>query len=288
MTTYSDNINGVYPRVCGGSPQPHLVVMLGQGLSPRVRGKQADTDERCVYPGSIPACAGEALVHASYIKSYRVYPRVCGGSSTATAQQDNEEGLSPRVRGKQSPTDLPQIAKRSIPACAGEAVRGGRRRLVSAVYPRVCGGSQRVCERLSTCSGLSPRVRGKPYTVGGDSVGRGSIPACAGEARSSSAVVSVKTVYPRVCGGSSIGRKKGSSISGLSPRVRGKRGGVPHPQAYRRSIPACAGEALSDLYLFPPLLRSYRLIVLHQVDPVSIDYLLRLLSQYPDPLASHR
>ena len=70
-----------------------------------------------------------------------VYPRVCGGSLGAGMYVDDAYGLSPRVRGKHWAMMLDQPTRRSIPACAGEALgfllrRGGR-----GVYPRVCGGS---------------------------------------------------------------------------------------------------------------------------------------------------
>ena len=67
----------------------------------------------------------------------------------------------------------------------------------------------------------------------------------------------VYEVYPRVCGGTSKTYRPPHALEGLSPRVRGN----PFYSMLRlishRSIPACAGEPLSDLYLFPPLLRGY-------------------------------
>ena len=94
--------------------------------------------------------------------------------------------------------------------------------------------------------GLSPRVRGKRrHTASGTSSNR-SIPACAGEALASSSAAMARTVYPRVCGGSSSRSLLCVGLVGLSPRVRGKLIGrfrrIPQP----RSIPACAGEAVDS------------------------------------------
>ena len=49
----------VYPRACGGTAHPDLIVAPGLGLSPRVRGNQHHTQHRLRRDGSIPARAGE-------------------------------------------------------------------------------------------------------------------------------------------------------------------------------------------------------------------------------------
>ena len=72
-----------------------------------------------------------------------VYPRVCGGTSSTDDSDSVGEGLSPRVRGNRGQgTDQRRFAG-SIPACAGEPRRTAKRRKLFAVYPRVCGGTQR-------------------------------------------------------------------------------------------------------------------------------------------------
>ena len=52
-------IDGVYPRVCGGTLSLSSGELLNLGLSPRVRGNQAAPAQATVSAGSIPACAGE-------------------------------------------------------------------------------------------------------------------------------------------------------------------------------------------------------------------------------------
>ena len=49
----------VYPRVCGGTLNSSLLVLLEPGLSPRVRGNHADQSHAGEHRRSIPACAGE-------------------------------------------------------------------------------------------------------------------------------------------------------------------------------------------------------------------------------------
>ena len=72
-----------------------------------------------------------------------------------------------------------------------------------AVYPRVCGGTVvKVDEELGIV-GLSPRVRGNRVDGGQHFIGKGSIPACAGEPICAHISSVASAVYPRVCGGTS-------------------------------------------------------------------------------------
>ena len=178
---------------------------------------------------------------------------------------------------------MANACQRSIPACAGEAPPLPTASVEAAVYPRVCGGSQRIGGIGAILMGLSPRVRGKLVAVALDDNTSGSIPACAGEARPQRKAAAKEEVYPRVCGGSPVlgvngkGRRSipacaGEASSGftpfckirvyprvcggskrhlprpldrlgLSPRVRGKLSYQQEGQLTSGSIPACAGEA---------------------------------------------
>ena len=131
---------------------------------------------------------------------------------------------------------------RSIPACAGEPQAVFRLRRQTTVYPRVCGGTPVVGAGQRQQAGLSPRVRGNPTSRCRPGGCTRSIPACAGEPRSSGVARLCYQVYPRVCGGTA--RTAGSIIttSGLSPRVRGNPASWTATASCDRSIPACAGE----------------------------------------------
>ena len=150
----------VYPRACGGTPEPFHGDGDHEGLSPRMRGNL----ERCVVRpgliGSIPAHAGEPFAELLLLLRERVYPRACGGTLDAPAAKDPEPGLSPRMRGN------PRRARRrgryrgSIPAHAGEPFRTGGTLEGIRVYPRACGGTRSLCARKLAEKGLSPRMRG--------------------------------------------------------------------------------------------------------------------------------
>ena len=111
-----------------------------------------------------------------------------------------------------------------------------------AVYPRVCGGTQRVVGFGGQLIGLSPRVRGNPSLADYPAVPAGSIPACAGEPDTDAALCKHHQVYPRVCGGTLPNILTISTYVGLSPRVRGNPLGFSWHNQAAGSIPACAGE----------------------------------------------
>ena len=178
-------------------------------------------------------------------KRTAVYPRVCGGTAAVSPSGSHCQGLSPRVRGNPLPGAPQHPAQGSIPACAGEPELPERMSWTLEVYPRVCGGTTWLDNRALRDVGLSPRVRGNRALVDSMTPDQRSIPACAGEPSPRSPRISLRAVYPRVCGGTPCWGRGTSGVSGLSPRVRGNQ-----PLAFTvaiddRSIPACAGEPTS-------------------------------------------
>ncbi len=194
-------LDGVYPRVCGGTSPAAAQHHHSRGLSPRVRGNRW----WLAHPGrkfrSIPACAGEPPDGKEKSDKERVYPRVCGGTKRMVCRGHRHNGLSPRVRGNHVRGCEGARVRRSIPACAGEPRWARPVRAPASVYPRVCGGTPLGLVLRHTSSGLSPRVRGNPSCSRQRKVKRGSIPACAGEPRVHALGSYPVKVYPRVCGG---------------------------------------------------------------------------------------
>ena len=72
----------VYPRVCGGATTRESPRCFMPGLSPRVRGSHLSLQVAPHVVGSIPACAGEPVIHGATGYLYWVYPRVCWGATT--------------------------------------------------------------------------------------------------------------------------------------------------------------------------------------------------------------
>ena len=154
-------------------------------------------------------------------------------------------GLSPRVRGKPTRWCTACRKRRSIPACAGETISYGVKRIDDEVYPRVCGGNRERVGDDGATQGLSPRVRGKPSARDASSPSERSIPACAGETRCPPQTPLPGAVYPRVCGGNVAADALLVWRQGLSPRVRGKLVANALPKNPDGSIPACAGETVA-------------------------------------------
>ena len=246
----------VYPRVCGGTSGARRRRAIRQGLSPRVRGNPRARAHGDDVSRSIPACAGEPPRRGRAQELGRVYPRVCGGTSSEDAGTSAGRGLSPRVRGNPFPASSSLAWMGSIPACAGEP--GGWRTTAPyrAVYPRVCGGTDGSLGARAGDKGLSPRVRGNLGDVGGAVRRQGSIPACAGEPCRNARGRLDGRVYPRVCGGTTVQRKATQMQLGLSPRVRGNRTRRYRIAYVEGSIPACAGEPV-PVALYIRLRRVY-------------------------------
>ena len=173
------------------------------------------------------------------------------------------------MRGNLRPCRAPTWYDRSIPACAGEPPPCRVNDTAVKVYPRVCGGTRGTSCRRLAWYGLSPRVRGNPYSVWRPQSMDRSIPACAGEPDAFKTILGPDEVYPRVCGGThamlpvllpSRGlsprvrgnldfSQKSACGGGLSPRVRGNRRRLYVAIPVNRSIPACAGEPVWGLFV---------------------------------------
>ena len=134
---------------------------------------------------------------------------------------------------------------RSIPAHAGEprpAIHGPK---CTRVYPRACGGTQRLLAGLVPLLGLSPRMRGNRRDPQGRGPGHGSIPAHAGEPQPPARSVPAATVYPAHAGEPAcrpVPILLLGVAGGLSPRMRGNRTTRKGQSSNGGSIPAHAGE----------------------------------------------
>ena len=167
---------------------------------------------------------------------------MCGVTSYPSSLLKSAGGLSPRVRGH--PCTSPRWARctRSIPACAGSPRAARSHFGPGRVYPRVCGVTWIFFACWTGQEGLSPRVRGHPFTGELMDEKTGSIPACAGSPVHALCWEPCVRVYPRVCGVTLHPRCALRAASGLSPRVRGHRGFNPFAVDHYGSIPACAGS----------------------------------------------
>ena len=191
----------VYPRACGGTGRIYPTFNLQEGLSPRLRGNRAACLAALEEERSIPAPAGEPLPAPGFLMGTRsipapagepgcshqrpgaltVYPRACGGTIAFLKNGRSGMGLSPRLRGNRRWCGNIPRWEGSIPAPAGEPCRGGATAARTRVYPRACGGTVQVSNRVGVAYGLSPRLRGNLLLGLQIRIRVRSIPAPAGE-----------------------------------------------------------------------------------------------------------
>ena len=152
---------------------------------------------------SIPAHAGKPTAECYGGRATWVYPRPCGETTRAGKRLQNNEGLSPPMRGNLShePTAVPghglsppmrgnpQRGRRgigvqgSIPAHAGKPYGKSGSDKGYRVYPRPCGETGPMPNSFFRASGLSPPMRGNLNRRWRCQPVKGSIPAHAGKPR---------------------------------------------------------------------------------------------------------
>ena len=172
---------GLYSALGGGTPMFGTGTVITDGLSPRGRGNPHSTPNATIIVGSIPAWAGEPACPRRRQPTWRVYPRVGGGTASITHQATSRTGLSPRGRGNLIDLASQRKAKGSIPAWAGEPDAHDLVNTVAGVYPRVGGGTAVTALASLSARGLSPRGRGNRRAPGRRNGAEWSIPAWAGE-----------------------------------------------------------------------------------------------------------
>ncbi len=218
----------------------------GLHLSPRARGKPEVYEPDFAEVGTIPACAGETTPARGHSRASWDYPRVRGGNHSAAQTSCTVAGLSPRARGKQGFPKSRILAKGTIPACAGETSVIASAIPLKRDYPRVRGGNRGIHRHSLKQWGLSPRARGKLRLGQPIHFTQGTIPACAGETMDQRQGRYLHRDYPRVRGGNCMTPYAALGSLGLSPRARGKQDDYTAAKVADVTIPACAGETVSE------------------------------------------
>ena len=155
-----------HPRVCGENTDTKVRAIVGDGSSPRVRGKLPAYDQAQITSGLIPACAGKTSRHREVFPHRRAHPRVCGENLPLHRPASRQQGSSPRVRGKRDVRLAKARIIGLIPACAGKTLSLDVYNYTRGAHPRVCGENEKPdCEKIAAF-GSSPRVRGKQPAPG--------------------------------------------------------------------------------------------------------------------------
>ncbi len=233
----------VHPRGGGERARDSNTASLMNGSSPRGRGTLHLSFSISAGARFIPAGAGNALY--TTLKSARatVHPRGGGERISALRAAISAAGSSPRGRGTREPLRGSDLARRFIPAGAGNASASARLSNTASVHPRGGGERSVPLNPEKGCDGSSPRGRGTLFVRWQAIAVARFIPAGAGNAHfSANSRVSV-SVHPRGGGERTARISCTRQNGGSSPRGRGTPHSARTKPAHLRFIPAGAGNA---------------------------------------------
>ena len=151
-------------------------------------------------------------------------------------------GSSPRLRGTHAGAQHQDVARRFIPASAGNTVGAWWKVWPRPVHPRVCGEHIYIVGVAQPIDGSSPRLRGTPSMPRRQSRSNRFIPASAGNTMFQPLEYHGRPVHPRVCGEHDDTELLDVFGNGSSPRLRGTRHRHSQPGGPARFIPASAGN----------------------------------------------
>ena len=150
-----------HPRACGANGKISSKTMVRTGSSPRMRGKLRVERGRDDKIRIIPAHAGQTHGRRYMADRTPDHPRACGANKGAFAQTLSADGSSPRMRGKPEHRHPGHGHRRIIPAHAGQTSPHAIMPPRSTDHPRACGANGSMTCAFRSCSGSSPRMRGK-------------------------------------------------------------------------------------------------------------------------------
>ena len=150
----------VHPRACGELIEAGQHAIDNYGSSPRLRGTLRPSPLVILTRRFIPAPAGNSLSSLLRLVSGAVHPRACGELGSSFLSVNPYGGSSPRLRGTLSPTEIPVVFVRFIPAPAGNSLLCRSALARWAVHPRACGELGRRRGENHSPRGSSPRLRG--------------------------------------------------------------------------------------------------------------------------------
>ena len=211
------------PACAGNASTERLAESVYCGSSPHARGTLSWKQGNLSVFRFIPACAGNARRERGLRLGEPVHPRMRGERLAAVTCWALQNGSSPHARGTLQTVRICPAENRFIPACAGNANyrrSGGRH---SAVHPRMRGERTAADILLHRFDGSSPHARGTHDRLWPTRVHGRFIPACAGNAATTTRGVRLPPVHPRMRGERMDITGRPCASSGSSPHARGTR-----------------------------------------------------------------
>ena len=187
MSTFTNHYQcGVHPRASGATEVLSLTDRKPLGPSPRERGNLGRPQHVHRGRGSIPARAGQPHRTRSTGGRDRVHPRASGATVPPAVGAAGAGGPSPRERGNPRVLGMHSVTDGSIPARAGQPLIDTAGLRETEVHPRASGATVHEGSPPRILRGPSPRERGNLNSYRNARIGRGSIPARAGQPLESS------------------------------------------------------------------------------------------------------
>ena len=199
-------------------------------------------DVREPRPRIIPAYAGQTHISTSVTGRWTDHPRACGANATAVDNCVPGDGSSPRMRGKRPSRYDIRGCRRIIPAHAGQTAYRSQGPSRRSDHPRACGANRVRWRARGPRAGSSPRMRGKLGPPPPEPPENRIIPAHAGQTAFYNGLTISKPDHPRACGANSSVISMETTVSGSSPRMRGKLMRLTYEARRNRIIPAHAGQ----------------------------------------------
>ena len=194
-----------------------------QGRSPRARGRHFEQGCLRVNRRPIPAGAGQTSARSTRKSGAAADPRGRGADALAKPRPKRHEGRSPRARGRPLLTLSQWTSRRPIPAGAGQTLGACHRCSDRGADPRGRGADSRLPSPIEKVWGRSPRARGRRAAVSASIRRYRPIPAGAGQTSLPYRTSPKKSADPRGRGADSSMATFVPTMSGRSPRARGRR-----------------------------------------------------------------
>ena len=212
------------------------------GSSPLSRGIHAVARWNGMAAGIIPALAGNTRAHHLHRLPGEDHPRSRGEYAVYLEQNWYTQGSSPLSRGILPPQVSHILARRIIPALAGNTPRLMRPRAILRDHPRSRGEYRPAIAHNAETDGSSPLSRGIPTLRVRSARRQRIIPALAGNTPMQPSRSNPGPDHPRSRGEYLLPESFGGGESGSSPLSRGIPPSPPHPDSPSRIIPALAGN----------------------------------------------
>ena len=190
----------VHPRACGERSLKKAKFGSDDGSSPRLRGTAKPKRQQLDPVRFIPAPAGNGLQTAKRNGSLPVHPRACGERISSSGPIQAVIGSSPRLRGTAAHHRHEALARRFIPAPAGNGGGDFAHLGCATVHPRACGERRRGLCTSGVRNGSSPRLRGTDMQQQRPALNQRFIPAPAGNGGVNDPDRTAIAVHPRACG----------------------------------------------------------------------------------------